>query len=216
MANHYPNLNPKKALIWRIIHRDNLPWILRNGLHSKNSPTQDPRYVVIGNADLIDRRSQRAVPIAPGGMLSDYVPFYFTPFSPMLYNIYTGRGGVPRRANEEICILVSSVHKIHDLGLRFVFTDRHAYPPLARYFNDVAQLGEVDWSLLQARNFKRNPDDPEQIERYQAEALVYRHVPVSGLIGIICYEKAVKADLDTCIQAQGLQLDVRVMPQWYF
>jgi len=27
-------LNPEKALIWRIIHRDNLPWILTKGLHS--------------------------------------------------------------------------------------------------------------------------------------------------------------------------------------
>lgn len=212
----YPNLNPEKALIWRIVHRDNLPWILRNGLHSKNSPTQDPRYVVIGNTDLIDRRSHRAVPVAPGGMLSDYVPFYFTPFSPMLYNIYTGRGEVPRRANEEICILVSSVHKVRDLGLDFVFTDRHAYPPLARYFNDTAHLSEIDWPLLQARNFQRNPDDPEQIERYQAEALVHRHVPVAGLVGIIRYTNAVKADLDAQIQAQGLQLNVRVMLQWYF
>lgn len=215
MANHYPNLNPAKALIWRIVHRDNLPWILDNGLHSKNSPTQDPRYVIIGNTDLIDRRSHRAVPVVPGGTLSDYVPFYFTPFSPMLYNIYTGRG-VPRRANEEICILVSSVHKVRELGLDFVFTDRHAYPPLARYFNDVTHLCEIDWALLQARNFKRNPDDPEQIERYQAEALVHRHVPIAGLIGIICYTRAVKDDLDVQIQAHGLRLDVRVMPQWYF
>jgi hypothetical protein len=216
MANHYPNLNPNKALIWRIVHRDNLPWILRNGLHSKTSPTQDPRYVVIGNTDLIDRRGHRAVPVAPGGTLSDYVPFYFTPFSPMLYNIHTGRGEVPRRANEEICILVSSVHKIRDLGLACVLTDRHAYPPLARYFNDAAGLREIDWPLLQARNFKRNPDDPEQIERYQAEALIHRHVPVTGLLGIVCYTAAVKAGLDAQIQAQGLQLDVQVMPQWYF
>jgi hypothetical protein len=216
MVNHYPNLNPEKALIWRIVHRNNLPWILRNGLHCKNSPMQDPDYVVIGNTDLIDRRSYRAVPVAPGGVLSDYVPFYFTPFSPMLYNIYTGRGEVPRRSNEEICILVSSLHKVRKLDLNFVFTDRHAYPPLARYFNDVAQLREIDWTLLQARNFKRNPDDPEQIERYQAEALIHKHVPISGLIGIICYTDAVKTGLDTQVQAQGLMLDVLSMPQWYF
>lgn len=216
MASHYSNLNAEKALIWRIIHRDNLPWILRNGLHCKNAVTLDPNYVVIGNADLIDRRNHRAVPVVPGEMLSDYVPFYFTPFSPMLYNIYTGRGGVPRRANEDICILVSSVHKVQALNLSIVFTDRHAYSPLARYFNDVAHLGEIDWPLLQARNFKRNPDDPEQIERYQAEALVHRHMPISGLIGIICYTQVVKTGLDAQIQAQGLQLDVKVMPKWYF
>lgn len=171
--------------------------------------------MAIGNTDLVDRRSHRVVPVAPGGTLSDYVPFYFTPFSPMLYNIYTSRGEVPQRTNEEICILVSSAHKVRELGLTFVFTDRHAYAVLARYFNDVAHLGNIDWPLLQARNFKRSPDDPEQTERYQAEALVHIHVPISGLIGIICYTQAVKASLDALIQSEGLQLDVRVMPQWY-
>jgi hypothetical protein len=107
VANHYPNLNAEKALIWRIIHRDNLPWVLRNGLHSRNSPSHDPNYINIGNTELISKRATRAVPLEPGGTLSDYVPFYFTPFSPMMYNIYTGRGAVPKRANDEICILVS-------------------------------------------------------------------------------------------------------------
>lgn len=76
MANHYPNLNPEKALIWRIVHCDNLPWILDNGLHCANSPTQAPAYITIGNAGLITRRTHREVPIAPGGTLADYVPFY--------------------------------------------------------------------------------------------------------------------------------------------
>ena len=216
MTNHYPNLNPEKALIWRIVHRDNLAWIFRNGLHCANSPVQAPNYVAIGNADLIDRRSHRMVPVAPGGTLADYVPFYFTPFSPMMYNIYTGRGAVAKRRNDEICILVSNLAKVKSLQLDFVFTDRHAYTPLAKYFNDTEYVGEVDWQLLQTRNFKRNPDDPEQIERYQAEALVHQHLPITGLLGVVCYTESVKNSLDTHIQREGLKLDVRVMPQWYF
>jgi len=31
MLKHYPSLNPIKALIWRIVHRANLPWVLGNG-----------------------------------------------------------------------------------------------------------------------------------------------------------------------------------------
>ena len=216
MANHYSNLNPEKALIWRIVHRDNLPWILDNGLHCANSPMQAPAYVAIGNADLIIRRTHREVPIAPGGTLADYVPFYFTPFSPMMYNIYTGRGEVPKRSNEEICILVSSLPRVHALGLRFVFTDRHAYPPLARYFDDISQLGEIDWPLLQARDFKRNPDDPAQIERYQAEALVYKHLPTAALLGVVCYKDTVKTMLESLVKDRGLTLDIRPMPRWYF
>ncbi|GHT81327.1 hypothetical protein AGMMS49543_03620 [Betaproteobacteria bacterium] len=44
---------------------------MRNGLHCKNAATQDPNYVVIGNTDLIDRRSHRVVAVAPGGVLSE-------------------------------------------------------------------------------------------------------------------------------------------------
>ena len=84
------DLTAQKALIFRITHRDNVRWMLRNGLHCRNSAKRDPRFVSIGNQELIDKRNERQVPVAPGGTLSDYVPFYFTPFSPMLLNIKTG------------------------------------------------------------------------------------------------------------------------------
>jgi hypothetical protein len=214
--NQYPNLNPEKALIWRICHRDNLAWILANGLHCKSSPTQDPNFVTIGNRELIEKRTTRVVPIAPGGVLSDYVPFYFTPFSPMMYNINTGYGGIQRRSNAEILILVSSLHRVHGLGLPFVFTDRHAYPPLAQYFNSVAQLGGIDWPLLQRRDFRRDPEDPVKVERYQAEALVYKSMPVAALQGIICYNDEVKLTIDAQLSAIGGTLKAYSYPGWYF
>lgn len=100
----YPNLNPEKALIWRIVHRDNLPWILDNGLHCGNGGVQAPGWVSIGNPELIDKRANHPVRLPPGGFLNDYVPFYFTPFSPMLRNIHTGWGGIrPRRWSIGTC-----------------------------------------------------------------------------------------------------------------
>ena len=53
----------------------------------------------IGNPDLIDKRTHRIVPAPPGGTLSDYVPFYFTLYSPMLYNIKTGMEGHRAKAD---------------------------------------------------------------------------------------------------------------------
>lgn len=212
----YTNLNPEKALIWRIVHRDNVPWILDNGIHCRNSQVYDPNYVEIGNPDLIDKRAHRDVPVGPGGTLSDYIPFYFTPFSPMMYNIKTGYGGIRKRSNEEIVILVSSLHRVHKLGLPFAFTDRHAYPPLARYFDNLGQLDAIDWTLIQRRDFQRNPDDPEKVERYQAEALVYQQLPIKGLVGIVCYNDQIKSKIDNDVTKRGLQLDVRAMPRWYF
>lgn len=212
----YENLNPQKALIWRIVHLNNLPWILAKGLHCRNSPMRDPGFVTIGNEELINRRAHRIVPLPPGGTLANYVPFYFTPFSPMLYNIHTGHGGIRKHANEEIVILVSSVHKVRELGIPIIFTDRHAYPPLSRYFSDVARLDQVDWPLLQQRDFRRDEDDPEKVERYQAEALVHRHLPVAALLGAICYSDAVKRSIDPQVANAGFALAVRSIPEWYF
>jgi hypothetical protein len=131
------SLNSGKALIFRIIHRDNLPWILDKGLYARNSGRFDPNHRNIGNVELIDKRSRRVVAFGPGGTLSDYVPFYFTPFSIMMFNIMTGHGGIPRVPNEEILILVSSLHEVSKLNIPFVFTDRHAYTAMSRYFTAI-------------------------------------------------------------------------------
>ena len=216
MVNHYPNLNPDKALIWRIVHRDNLPWILDNGLHCGNSAVKAPGWVNIGNPELIDKRAHHPVPLPPGGWLNDYVPFYFTPFSPMLRNIHTGWGGIQRRPNEEIVILVSSLHKVAKLGLPFLFTDSHAYYQWADYYSDLADLDKIDWELLQRRDFKRDPEDPAKFERYQAEALIHQHLPVSGLRGIVCYTDGMKQRIEQGLLNRGLNLPVYARTRWYF
>lgn len=210
------SINPTKALIWRIVHRDNLPWILANGLHSGNSSTQSKNWVHIGNPELTSKRASHPVPIVPNGFLNDYVPFYFTPFSVMLKNIHGGRGGVKQRHNDEIVILVSSVHKIKNLGLDFVFTDSHAYYRWATYYNELKDLDKIDWSLLQQRDFKRDADDPAKFERYQAEALVHESCPVDALLGIICYSEKTKTDIEKLLIERNMNLDVYARTGWYF
>jgi hypothetical protein len=210
------SLSPTKALIFRIVHRDNLPWILDNGVHARSGEMFDPNYRNIGNPDLIDKRSQRVVEVGPGGTLSDYVPFYFTPFSPMMYNIRTGYGGIPQVPNEEIVILVSSLFKISELDIPFVFTDRHAYTRMANYFTDLEHLDKVDWALLNRRDFKHDPDDPGKKERYQAEALIWKCVPLAALIGIGSYTDTVKLWIEEQLSQRGLAVKATVQANWYF
>jgi len=216
VANHYPNLNPEKALIWRIVHRDNLPWILDNGLHCGNSGVKSANWVHIGNPELTDKRATHPVPLPPGGFLNDYVPFYFTPFSVMMRNIHTGWGGITKRPNEEIVILVSSMHKLKEMGAPFLFTNSHAYYQWANFYTDLADLGKIDWPLLQSRNFKRDADDPEKFERYQAEALVFQHLPIQGILGLVCYTEKMKQVIDEQVQSRGLALNVYARTGWYF
>src|SRR5260370_9152952 len=137
------NLSPEKDLIFRIAHVSNVPWILGNGLHCSNSSRVDPNYVQIGNGDIILRRATRIVPVAPGGTLGDYVPFYFTPYSPMLLNIKAGRAGVVQRPLHEIAILVSSLPEMRKQPIPFVFTDRHAVLEAAEFNTHLESLAPI-------------------------------------------------------------------------
>lgn len=210
------DLTSQKALIFRITHIDNVQWLLENGVHCRSSNHVDPNFREIGNPDLINKRQTRGVPIAPYGTLSDYVPFYFTPYSPMLYNIKTGHQGMRQTPMSEIVVLVSSLHRVAEIGLPFVFTDRHAYLEAAEYSSDLVELDRIDWKILQARDFKRNPDDPGKFERYQAEALIHRELPVSALLGIVCYDSKQESHVSGLVSTCSVSLKVKTRRNWYF
>jgi hypothetical protein len=209
-------LTPERARIFRITHIENVPWILANGLHCKNSSVQDANFIQIGNPDLIDKRAHRSVPIHPGGTLNDYIAFYFTPFSPMLLNIKTG-WGVQRRPMREIVVLTSTLHDLSAKAVPFVFTDRHAYLKLAQFSSETTELADrVDWQLLGARDFARDPNDLGKVERYQAEALAFEHVPLNALNGIICHGSEQESRLQALVSDAGLALPVASRPGWFF
>lgn len=207
-------INPEKALIFRITHIRNVPWILDNGIHCHRSTVRDPAFVGIGSTDLISKRNSHAVTVTPGGTLGDYIPFYFTPWSPMLLNIKTGRG-VPRRPMSEIAIIVSSVPKLIELGIPFVVSDRHAYK-LAEFVAGPGGLGRVPWSDLQRRNFKRDPEDPAPFDRYQAEALVHRYLPLDAVLGIACNGIPSQQVLEKELLSRSSKLNLVVRPRWFF
>lgn len=210
-------INPVKALIFRIAHVSNALWMLdHSGLHCQNSTERDPNYVNIGNASLIEKRARRAVPIPPGGTLSDYVPFYFTPFSIMMYNIKTGYGGITRRDNRDIVMLVSSVHRLRELALPFIYTNQHAYAVDTEFYDGSSDLGQIDWALLQRRDFKTDDADPGKQLRYQAEALVHRHVPLEAILGIGCYDDTVKLKTESLIEERDMSITVKTTSNWYF
>lgn len=210
------SLDARHARIFRITHVDNVRWILKHGLHCKNSTVRDPDFRRIGNEELIAKRTTRTVQCSSGGTLSDYVPFYFTPRSPMLLNIKTGYNGVTKVPNSEIAILVSSLYKLREAGHPFVFTDRHAYLRTASFYEGLEDIDKVDWTLLQSGDFRRNPDDPDKFARYEAEALIHRHLPVSLLGGIVLHGENERRTIEAVGRELGVNVETAVRPSWYF
>ncbi len=210
-----PQITRESALIFRITHRDNVPWILRNGLHSPNSTRTDPGFVSIGRPEIIETRRSRLVPVPPGGTLADYVPFYFTPYSPMMYNIVTGFG-VTRLAPKEIVIITTSLPALVQAGKAFVFTDQHAVSRLARFYREPADLDRIDWPLIRARDFRRDNIGLDGFERYQAEALVRDSLEVDLIEECVCYDQGVSRALRAEAARHGVDTSIRVRGDWYF
>ena len=53
-------------------------------------------------------------------------------------------------------------------------------------------------------------------ERYQAEALVYKNVPLESIKGIICYGRREVDAIETIIKEKGLEMTVHQRESWYF
>ena len=207
---------PKPTLICRITHYRNVPWVLDHGIHCRTSPTNDPNFINIGHGEVIGKRALRLVRTGPGGFLNDYVPFYFSTHSVMLYNIHTGRvEGVSVR-QEEIVFIVSSIEKLGELKLPFVYSDGHALAANTVFFTNIADLEKLDWATIQSQDFKRRMNDLDRTRRYQAECLVHRHVPLEALLGIGCKDQERVNLLQQEVTSRGLSVKIRLCPKWYF
>jgi|SRR5664279_5593417 len=207
---------PRPTYIYRITHYRNVPWILDHGLHCRNSPTQDPDFVNIGNRDLVDKRAARVVGVPPGGVLNDYVPFYFCTHSVMLFNIHTRRVEGVEVRQEEVVYLVSTVEQLQTCQATFIFTDRHAYVQGAAYYTNLARLEDLDWPLIQGRDFRRDPNDPGKLERRAAECLVHHHVPFTAILQIACKDTERENFLHEQVTARQNAVTVIQAHQWYF
>jgi len=134
----------------------------------------------------------------------------------MLFNIKTG-WGVQKQRNEDVVILISSLAALEQHGVRYVFTDRHAYLDAAVFVSDRSLLDVcIDYPLLQRRDFRSDPEDPGKKERYQAEALAFGKVPLNAIIGLACYTPADQPQIQALCDRAGVTFRVVARPDWYF
>jgi hypothetical protein len=209
-------LNPNNGFIFRLTHISNLSNILMcGGIHCASSVEHNPNFVSIGRDDIIHKRARTEVPIFPAGMLSDYVPFYFTPLSMMMFNIITG-WGILKRQPDELIIIVSSLPKVKEIGIPFVFTNQNACSSGVKFYNSLEDLRHIAWELLQRHDFQIDHANPYKQLWYQAEALVYEQLPLKAVLGIRCYSNRSNQQIETLLKQHESKIPVRTAPNLYF
>jgi hypothetical protein len=214
-----PGQQPNIVRVFRIVHIENVEYLLTHGMFYRNDPQADPNYINIGDSTLISQRNDYPVGInPPNGNLGEYVPFYFGPLSPMLLNIKTGYRGIAQRPQTDIVYIVCNVGSITEHCPEWCFTDGHAKNSITEFFNDLGNLGEVDWNMVCERHWRNTEDDYDRMRRKQAEFLVKHHVPVTCICNIVVQNDVGRTFIEKVLTRLGLEIPVLVNPnnQFYY
>ncbi len=206
-----------QIFVFRIVSIQNLENDLSHGLFSKRKAPTNKNRIVIGNEEIINERDIRQVKCYPGTVVNDYVPFYFSVRTPMLYNIVTGMG-VPKRDQKEIVYICCQLTDLSTNKHQWCFTDGNAAKKISKFYNDLNQLDRVDWRSISTTDFKTdNADgDEDRIRKKHAEFLVKDKVPVSKIHGIAVLNNSVKTEVEKIIVKCNLAIEVKVKSNFYF
>jgi len=215
-----PAAAPNPTWLYRLVHVDNLATLLTRGvLHAPHStPNDGLPYRPIHNVSVQASRHVRQIPCGPGGTIHDYLPFYFGPLSVMLLNLKTGRVPGYTEGQEPLVYLVTTAQAIQQSGCRFVFSDGHGLAGFTDWYDDLAQLDQVDWDIVGERYWRDTPEDNDRKRRKQAEFLVLDRLDWSliGAIGVI--NNKMKAKVEAILQQHANRRlpKVVVRSDWYY
>jgi hypothetical protein len=172
-----------------------------------------------GEPDIKVRRRTIRVPAEPGGVVADYVPFYFAPRSPMLFRIH--RGGVPTYTGgqSDLVYVCTTVERLQECGVALVFTDRNAATSYAAFradSEDWRAAGFIDWPLMGERYWSNDAEHPDRKERRMSECLAHTLVPWHAVQAIGVRDENAAERVQTTLAGADHQPRVLVRPAWYF
>lgn len=224
--------------IFRQVHYSDLPTFLTDGeIRAKNHATPQ-RCHQVSYQDIVNRRGTNEFNVPNGGVVNDYVPFYFSPITAFTYTI--SRENVPlvspdgaylRQACEDDRIfMVASLEAFRGSGLFTCFSDYalNSRAPMPTVETDFDLLeGHVHWDVFDespltakipeigyqgvCSYFLNKASPPERMtrrEKRMAEFLVHEAVPLDKFACIIAKTDTMKDTLETMMAASAWDIPV--------
>ena len=201
---------PDSLYIYRMTHIKNLDFIFKKGLWAMNCAVQDPCFIPIGNSDIISMRQGYPVRInPPGGVLGDYIPFYFAGHSPMLYNIVTGYN-VLKLPQDKIVFIACDVNRFVSGSFEWCFTDGHAKKAITKFYNSLDDLSQLDWNAINSTWWRADENDMDRPRKKMSEFLVREHIPADYIEQIYVRSANSLATVSQMVYDNNLNIPVHI------
>ncbi|MBA7602236.1 hypothetical protein ES703_09322 [subsurface metagenome] len=188
----------KERFVYQFTHIENLPSILKHGLLSCNEKDRlGIQHVSIAEESIQQRRARMRVTCRPGGVVHDYVPFYFCSRSSMLLRVVNAK-------NVDQLYLIYTAIPIDVLEQAdVVFTDASANtaePPA--FYSDPSDLSKLDWECIDSKKWSLSSDVKNQAR--MAECLIHKRLGVDEIDHIVVWNKPVKRAVESIYSEAGL------------
>jgi hypothetical protein len=209
---------PVPTTIVHFTHVNHLASIVEHGLLADSSVHADGLLEVeVGNVGIKQARQLRMVPIAPHGVVADYVPFYFAARSPMMFAIEHGNVATYARGCDDLVYLVTTAERLLELGSTVVFADRNAVLAVTSFVSTLEAADDlIDWPLMRERYWRSTEDDPDRRERRMAECLVHQRVPWEAFSEVVARNPWCAALAQSAFASLTVDTPVTVRSDWYF
>ena len=194
-------------------HIENIPHMLQHGITHSSSANTNPDFVPIGDGSLIITRNHFL--LNNSRRLGEYIPFYFGVRTPMLYVVQNGFNMVAPTPAENIVYCITSVQKIIDQQLDFVFTDGHAVDGFTTQYTvaDIPNIDNIlDWKAIRAK-YWRDDNDLDLKRRKEAEFLVLGDIASEAILGYLTYNENAKNRL---LEFGANAANVHIKSDFYF
>lgn len=219
---------PRYGLLFHFTHMDNLPAILRSGALLSDSAVIAGGQLAneAGDLEIKERRRRRPVTCPPGGVVADYVPFYFAARSPMMLKLKSGQVPTFTGDHRDLVYLVTDVSTVVSGGVSFAISDRNAAVALAEFTDDITVLGDlgqsvpvsdfIDWPLMNQTYWHDTLEYPDRMERRMAEFLAHGQLQLDLLLGVAVHSKGQRATVEQMFATSGWPVKVAARPAWYY
>ena len=136
----------------------------------------------------------------------------------MLLQLQTGKVKGYTEGQVPLIYLCSGAQVVQNRGLEFVFSDGHGIAAFTQWFDDLNDLGKVDWDMVYQRLWFDDNNNPDRQRRKQAEFLVYKVCPWSVIDEIVVIDKKTKTAVETILAdfSEKLSRPVQVRRDWYY